>query len=366
MTITKTYKYKLKPSKKQKEDINSWINTCRAVYNLSLEAKNNAYSKGVVLSKFDLIKQLRELRANFLWIKNAPSDSLQDVIERADKAYQSFFRGGGFPKFARKARYNSLTFKRVLFDKKSKSRVKLPKLGSVRYVNSRPLEGELRRAIITRVNNQYFISIVTKQEMSVSLAPNDNQVGVDVGISFWASLSNGTQIENPRHTKKYESQLRLENRSLARKAKGSNNRTKQRLVVAKLHTKISNVRKDFQHKQSTLLINSFGFIAIEDLKVKNMVRFSKLSKHIADAGWRGFRTMLEYKAAWYGSILVAVDPKYTSQTCNNCGEVDKLSRISQSKFVCTSCGVESNADINAAKNILDRASSNLRERKAVA
>ena len=365
MNYIKTFKYQLKLNATQRHQVDAWINTCRAVYNLALETKIYAYkSHGVSLSYYDIKKQLPELKKHHTWVSDVPSQSLQNVIKRMDIAYQSFFRGGGFPKFARKDRYNSILFETLKAD--GDDRVKLPKIGSVKYHNSRPLIGELRNATISRVNNKYFISIVTKQEVSISLAPNDNQVGVDMGISFWASLSNGAQIENPRHTKKYEQQLRIESRKLARKVKGSSNRKKQRKVVAILHTKISNVRKDFQHKQSTLLINAFGTIAIEDLKVKNMVRFGKLSKHIADAGWSGFRTMLEYKANWYGRTLVAVDPKYTSQTCSSCKEVDKLSRISQSKFVCTSCGSESNADLNAAKNILDRASSNLRERKAVA
>jgi putative transposase len=360
MAHIKTYKYRLKLTLAQKRKVDSWIHTCRAVYNLALDTKIYAYkSHKVNLSKFDLIKQLPDLKKHHPWVKEVPAQTLQAVIERMDTAYQSFFRGGGFPRFARKDRYNSVLFKSVR--KETQNRVVLPKIGSVKFFDSRPLEGELRNATITRVNSKYYIRIVTKQEeCSMLLTLNDSQVGVDMGISFWASLSNGTQIENPKHTQKYEDQLRVENRKLSRKAKGSNNRKKQRKVVSKLHAKIRNVRKDFLHKQSTSLIQAFGLIAVEDLRIKNMVRFGNLSKAISDTGWGEFFTMLKYKAEWYGREFVRVDPKYTSQTCNACGVVDKMSRLSQSKFVCTSCGCESNADINAANNILDRAKSNLR------
>ena len=380
MTHVKTFKYQLKLTPTQERKVDSWIGTCRFAYNLALETKIYAYrSYGANISVFDLHKQLTELKKDCDWIKAVPAQTLQDAIDRMGKAYQSFFRGGGFPRFARKDRYNSILFKSVKID--NHNRVTLPKIGSVKYFNSRPLTGQLRNATITRVNGKYYISIVTKQEENqVSLMPNDSQVGIDMGVSFWASLSTGTQIENPKHTNKYASQLRLESRKLARMKKGSNNRTKQKLIVAKLHEKIRNIRTDFIHKQTTNLVNSFGLIAIEDLKIKNMTRSAKgnteshgsnvkaksgLNRSLIDVGFNIFKNQLEYKAAWYGRECIKVDPKYTSQICNSCGVKDKESRISQAKYVCTSCGIESNADVNAAKNILDRALSNHRQRETL-
>lgn len=316
------------------------------------------------MSKFDLMKQLTDCRKEYEWMNEVPCHSLQNAIERMDSAYQAFFRGGGFPKFAKKDRYNSVLFKSI--KQISEYVFKLPKIGTVTIFKDRQPKGELRNATITRVNNKYYISIVTKQEVEELSIPSDNQVGIDMGISFFASLSTGEQIENPRHTLKYAKRLRVESRSLARKNKGSNSRAKQRLKVANLHEKIRNVRRDFLHKQSKSIVDEFGFIAVEDLKVKNMVRFGYLSKHIADASWGEFFNQLSYKSEWNGNTFIKVDPKHTSQTCFDCGAIDKKSRVSQSKFVCTSCGVESIADINASKNILSRGTALIRQREALA
>ncbi len=360
--MNKTYKYRLKLSKAQKDRIDGWINTSRCVYNLALETKMYAYKSWKVnLSKFDLMKQLTECKREHDWMNDTPIDTLQNAIERMDSAYQSFFRGGGFPKFARKDRYNSVLFKSV--KQVSDYVFKLPKIGTVSIFKDRQPQGELRTATIIRTNNKYYISIVTKQEAVEQSMPNDSQVGVDMGISFFASLSTGEQIENPRHTLKYARKMRVAQRSLSRKRKGSISRQKQRERVAKLHEKISNVRKDFLHKQSRKLVDNFGTIVVEDLNVSNMVKFGNLSKHILDASWSEFFNQLEYKSTWSGGAFVKVDPKYTSQTCHDCGATDKKSRVSQSKFVCTSCGTESNSDINASKNILSRGTALIRERE---
>lgn len=351
MEIIKTYKYRLRLSKAQESVIDSWINTSRAVYNLALETKMYAYkSHRISLSKFDLMKQLTECRAEFPWMKEVPAQTLQAVIERMDFAYQSFFRGGGFPKFARKDKYNSILFKQV--KQVSEYVFKLPKIGTVTIFKDRQPQGQLRNATITRKNNKYYISITTKQETEELTKTNDNQVGIDMGISFFATLSTGEQIENQRYTLKYERKLRIENRSLARKKKGSKSREKQRMKVAKLYEKISNTRKDFLHKQSKKLTDKYGLIVAEDLKVKDMVKNKYFSKHILDASWSEFFNQLSYKSYQKGGEFIKINPAYTSQTCSSCGEVDKKSRVSQSKFVCTSCGVESNADYNASRVIL--------------
>lgn len=359
--IIKTYKYRLKLSKEQEETIDSYINTSRAVYNLALETKIYAYkSRKVSLSKFDLMKQLTDCKEEFKWMKEVPSQSLQDTIERMDNAYQSFFKGGGFPKFAKRDRYNSILFKQV---KQVDNYIfKLPKLGTVTIFKDRQPKGELRNATITRVNNKYYMSVVTKQVRSVDIKNDDSQVGIDVGVSYFASLSDGTQIENPRHTIKYAKKLRVLSRSLNRKKKGSKSRDRARLRVSKMHEKLANTRRDFLHKQSTKLIQEFDTIVVEDLIVKNMIKFGYLSKHIADVSWSEFFNQLECKSNWNGNDFIKINPRFTSQKCSGCGAIDKKSRVSQSKFVCTSCGMVDNADINASNNILGEGIALIRQR----
>jgi putative transposase len=364
MKIIKTYRYKLKLTKTQQKRIDNWIGTCRYIYNVALEVKIWAYKTvGESPSCYDLQKQITDVRKDFDWVKDVPLKSLEDVMERLDKAYKTFFKGGGFPKWAKKDGYRSITFKTVKY---KDGRFVLPKIGAVKYFNSREIKGELRRATITKEFDGYYISVMTRQERE-TIPVHESQVGIDMGIAFFASLSDGTQIDNPRFTKEYERRLRIEQRSLSRKQKGSKSWYIQKRNVSKIQAKIARCRRDFLHKESTVLINRYGLIAIEDLKVKNMIGFSYLSKSITDVGWSLFRKMLEYKGDWYGVEIVAVDPKYTSQTCSNCGAVDKKSRVSQSKYVCTECGYESNADINAAKEILKRgrAMSRGRERSGV-
>jgi putative transposase len=182
-----------------------------------------------------------------------------------------------------------------------------------------------------------------------------------MGITNFAIASNEQFISNPRHFKKYERQLRIENRSLSRKVRFSNSWRKQAKRLGLLHHKIANVRKDFLHKQSTQIANEYATVYMEDLNIKSMSKNRKLSKHILDAGWGSFRIMLEYKTK-----VIAINPAYTSQTCNACGEKDNVSRISQSEFVCTSCGHIAHADINAAKNIKRIGEALVRQREALA
>lgn len=355
MEIIKTYKYKLRLSQSQERTITEWIHTCRYVYNIALETKMYSYkAHGVNLSAFDLMKQMTICRKEYDWIKKVSIGTLQCTIERMDKAYKSFFRGGGYPKFANKDRYNSISFK--IFSQVSDYIFVLPKIGKVKIFKDRILQGEIRAVTVIKEPYGYYICITTKQQVTVSSNPiHDSQVvGLDMGLAYFLSTSDGVQVNNPRHTLKYEKRLRIEQRSLARKKKGSNSRAKQKLVVQKLHQKISRVREDFIHKQSKEFVDKYGLISVEDLKVSNMIKFGYLGKNITDASWATFFEQLEYKSKWYGSEFIKVDPRYTSQTCSECGCIDSSSRKSQSVFECVGCGHKENADIGAAKEILKR------------
>lgn len=363
MKLIKTYKYKLKLSKEQSSLISSWIGASRFVYNIAKETKVEAYKYGISLSKYDLMKQLVDLK-DVEWIKSVPAQSLQNVIERLDKAYQSFFKGGGFPKWAKKDEYNSILFKSI---NKTENGFSLPKIGEVKVFKDRSPEGELKTATIIKEHNAYFVC-VTFECQSKNLYPtNDNQVvGIDMGISYFSVDSNGCFVENPRHTKKYENRLRVKNRSLARKKKGSVGFVNNKSELNVLHHKIANVRKDFLHKLSFQYVKENSLIVCEDLKVKNMIKFGNLSKHISDVSWSNFFSMLSYKSDIYEKDFLKINPKYTSQKCNICGHISKENRLTQSNFVCVSCGHQQNADLNAAKNILGDGIAFKRKREAIA
>jgi putative transposase len=322
------------------------------------------------VSKFELMKQLPNIK-DIDWIKDVPSQSLQNAVERLDISYKNFFRtchnGGGFPKFANKRKYQSILFKEVKVLDNHK--IKLPKIGELKLFKDSPILGIPKLATIKKEPTGYFVCIVCDEICKTIQNPDENQVcGVDMGVTYFCVDSNGNFIDNPKFFKQYERQLRIENRSLARKTRGSNRWKKQAKRLALLHHKIANARKDFLHKESTKLAKQYNIVYMEDLKIKNMTKRSAvkqdengtylknnqssksgLNKSILDCGWGMFKDMLKYKTK-----VVLVSPKYTSQTCNECGCIDAVNRVSQSEFVCTSCGNVTNADLNASKNIMSK------------
>lgn len=338
-----TYKRKLILTKNQQSRIDSWLGACRVVYNLGLEIKISAYkSKQQSVHKFELMNQLTDIK-DIDWIADVPAQSLQNVIERLDNSYKKFFKGAGFPKWANKRQYRSILFKLASVNE---NKVKLPKIGYLKMVEDSKIKGKIKNAILIKEVTGYFICIVTDAIKDIQNKDESQVIGLDMGVSYLYVDSNGQFVSNPKHFKPYEKQLRIENRSLARKEKGSNSWKKQANKLSLLHHKIANVRKDYLHKESTKIAKGNHTVFLEDLNVKGMSRNKNLSKRILDCGWATFRTMLEYK-----TNVIAINPKYTSQTCNSCGKKDPQSRLSQSKFVCTNCGHISNADFNAAKNI---------------
>ena len=341
----------------QKERLSSWVGACRYVFNLAKETKEYAYKAyGISLSYNDLQNQLPQLKTE-AWIKDVPGQTLQNAVKRMDLAYQSFFRGAGYPKWAKKDHYNSITFPQNV--KVIGNRVKLPKLGGVRFFNSRPIAGKIKTATVSRTVSGWYISITCEVDRAANrqepLPESDQRIGVDMGLSHLAITSEGELIENPRHTKKYERQLRVAQRSLSRKVRGSNNRAKQKRTVARLHEKIRNTRKDCHHKVSSRLVSENQAIVVEDLAVSNMVKNRRLSKAISDAGWSQFTTILEYKCNWYGREFVRVPPAYSSRDCSSCGHRTEKMPLNIRFWTCPQCSAEHQRDVNAAKNLLGRA-----------
>ena len=368
MELIKTYKYKLKPSNKQEKEMVSWINSCRFIYNVALEERNTAYTElKHSVSKYDQYNQLPFIKKDFPFISKVYSDTLQDVLDRVDKSYQTFFRGGGYPKFAKKGVFKSFTFKRHFTVEDTF--IKLPKLGKMKYFNSRHIIGEVKTATIIKEDNGWFICIVAKTNNEIENIEVDNQnpIGIDMGATRFAALSNNTFIDSPKFQEPFQKDLRVLQRKLSRQKKGSNSREKTKTKIRKIYKKILNQRLDFLHKTSTCFTDVYSAIYIEDLSLQKMQQQGLIfvNKSMSDKGFSNFKLLLTYKLKERGKFLGLVNPAYTSQTCNRCQKTDSKSRISQSEFVCTSCGEISNADINAAKNILSKGITESTKRKTL-
>ena len=366
MKLMKTYKYKLKLTKKQENTCESWINTCRYIYNVALEERILAYQmRKKSVSKFDQYNQLPLIKKQFPFVSEVYSDTLGEVLDRLDKAYQSFFRGSGFPKFAKKGLYNSFTFKRHY--KINEKTIKLPKIGEVKYFNSRNIIGVPKTATIIKEDNNWFICVIAEYETSFETIEIDNQnpIGLDMGATRFLALSNNTFIDAPLFLEDSLKFLRILQRKLSRQKKGSNSREKTKNKIKTLYKKISNQRLDFLHKISTDLSEEYSSLYMEDLKLQKMQQshFTKTNRNMSDRGFGKLKLLLSYKFKERGKHLGLVNPAYTSQTCNSCLSVDKKSRLTQAEFVCTNCGIIENADLNASKNILREGISQNTKRK---
>jgi putative transposase len=360
MTVReKAYKFRLCPNKEQRILINKSVGCARYIYNHFLaKAKENEYQTYTKYSK-----QLTQLKKELKWLKEPDKFSLQNALKDLDRAFKNFFKGKyGFPKFKSKKnpknsyRTNKFTRKSGTTNIEIKdNKIKLPKLGWIKFRKSKEVKGEIINVTVTRTNtDKYFISIAVKEEIE-ELSKTDKQIGIDLGLKEFAIISDGEKIANPRVLKQYEKKIARLNRSLARKEKGSNNWYKAKKKLAKIHEKVSNIRLDFLHKVSTKLIEENQFIAVETLKVKNMLKNSKLAKSISDVSWSKFVELLTYKAKWYGRDLVKMDTFFaSSQLCNNCGyKNEKVKDLKVRNWECPECTEVHDRDINASLNILN-------------
>ena len=380
MIRKKAFKFRIYPTKKQAELINKTIGSCRFVFNYSLgvqRTKDNYWHiveemvqqgyfqennwKGEFFNKTNSIKDIAKLKKNHDWLKEVDSIALQAAVENLGNAYDKYYKKtGGKPKFkSKKNEIQSYTTKLV----KAKGnvnieiigkRIKLPKLGLVKIENSRTINGNIKRVTVSRTrSNKYFVSILCDVDIQ-ELPKVDKKVGVDVGLKTFAVCSDGYEEENPKHFRKAEKRLAKLQKDLARKKYNSKNYHKNRIMVAKLHEKIANQRMDFLQKFSTKLIRENQSIAIEDLKVKNMLQNHKLAKAISEVSWAEFRRMLEYKATWYGREIIIAPSNYaSSQLCSNCGYKNSdVKNLAVRNWTCPQCGVNHDRDINASKNLL--------------
>lgn len=370
--MLKAVKVRLYPTVEQQTAIAQQIGAARYAYNRSLALRKFAYTKfGIKLGKFDLIKRITTLkeRDKTSWLKDVDSQALQQSIANMDKAYQHFFKGGGFPKF--KSRHHSKQSyqypQRVKIDG---SKVYLPKVGWVKCKGLREdFVGKIKTVTVSYEANLYHAALLIEDGIeTVPVCTNTNAIGLDVGVSLVVADSEGGMTK-PLDLVHELTRLRVRAQQLSRKKKGSNNRAKAKVKLAKQNLRIANMRKDFLHKLSLQYAENQGIVVVEDLKIKNMTKATKgtvetpaknasakrgLNRSITQQSWGLFFELLEYKVKARGGKFVKVDPRHTSQTCNCCGHVSKENRLTQAKFVCAACGYSANADTNAAKNILDR------------
>lgn len=367
------YKYEIHPTLLQATILSSWISMCRHTYNSALLDRSHAYKeRGESLNVYSLQSIQKIDKKRFPFLKEMPSQPLQESLHRLEKAFNNFFRkDNAYPKLKKFKDYNSLTFTQFGIGKRKDAKtgeekdvryaaslgesdsLLISKLGELQVDWHRQLEGKVKQVIIKRQGTRWYaIFSVEKQAISENL-DKDNAVGIDVGIKTFAHLSDDTQIENPKFLRKSERKLKRIQKKVSKKRKGSANYKKQVLKMQKVHAKVANQRKDFLHKTSYQLSNSYSILVVEDLNIRHMVKNRKLAKSIHDAGWGMFRNFLDYKCQRVGGRLLRVAPHYASQDCSGCNNRVKKS-LSKRTHVCVKCGTVLDRDHNAALNILNK------------
>jgi len=351
--LNKAYKFRLYPNEKQKEYFAKTFGCARFIYNKMLSDKIDYYK----LEKATLNNTPAQYKKEFEWLKEVDSLALANAQMQLRTAFMSFFKrkGVGFPKFKSRHR-NKLSYKTnnlkgtiAVFD----NIIKLPKIGLIKAVTHRDIKGKIKSATISQTpTGKYFVSILVEYEKDIKQVKSNKIVGLDFSMKDLYVSSDNEKANQNHYFRKSLDRIKLAQKSLSRKVKGSNNRNKQRIKVARVHEKVSNQRNDFLHKTSTNLVKNYDAIIIETLDMKEMSKHLNLGKSVHDNSWAMFTDMLKYKLYEAGKQLIKIDKWFpSSKMCSGCGNVKKELKLSERIYKCEKCNLVIDRDYNASKNI---------------
>ena len=355
----KSYRYRIYPTKSQRSVLDQNLELCRKIYNDTLALRKDAWEKeGKSISLYETNSILVTWKSDRPELKQVYSQVLQNVQVRVDLAFKAFFRrvkngeDPGYPRFKGYGRYDSLTYKQLGFGIKD-GKLHLAKIGNIKIKLHRSIEGKIKTCTIRRMPTGKWFACLSVEIKDATLPhwKDGSVVGIDVGLASFATLSNGEKIDNPRFFRKEEKALAKAQRKRDKLPKGSSLRRKASKVVTRIHERITNRRTDFSNQISRQFVNRFGVIVFEDLSIQNMLKNHNLAKSISDVAWNMLVKSTESKAAYAGSKVVLVDPKYTSQICSRCGLIVEKD-LSEKVHSCSECGLSMDRDLNAAINIL--------------
>ena len=356
----RTYRYRIYPTRAQQSALVRSLDACRWVYNQALAIRKDAWEQEQKsVSRYDTIRMIPGWKQEHHFLLDAYSQSLQEACTRVDLAFQAFFRRvksgekPGYPRFRGQSRYDSFTYPQSGFVLLDNDRLRLSRIGELKIKLHRPIGGKIKSLTIKRDGVGNWYACFSCQVDEKPLPQIDTVVGVDVGLASFATYSSGEKVSNPHFIRKEETALARAQRRLSKAEKGTLERARLRKVLSHIHKRIANKRRDFAHKLSRQLVNSFGVIAFENLDIVDMMadNYRSMNRSISDVAWRQFVQFVAYKAEDAGRNFVRVDPRNTSKMCSRCGRL-VAKDLSIRVHDCSSCGLILDRDHNAAINIL--------------